>query len=286
MILQILSVCFDKICEKGYILTMNTELTEKLTKQIKSIGLNDKESAVYATLLELGGAFPSKVSSITGIKRSTVYKVLLDLSIKGIVNGIEKRNKLFYQADKPEKLVRYARDRVRMAEDDLEKAERALPELSQIFAMSGQKPKVTFFEGKDVIKLVCDDLVSEKYDEMLAFSNASKFKNSISPSDLRDFIKAKEKLNITLRAIVPDTEGDRNYNQDVFVGIKKNIWPRLKFIPKEVFNFDAELTIYGKNKVAITKLGNEHLIGVIIEDFTIYQMMKMIFELAWQSAKE
>ncbi len=266
---------------------MATESNKDITNRIKSTGINDKESAVYGALLGLGGAFPSRIATLTGIKRSTVYKVLLDLSIKGLVNSIEKRNKLFYQAEKPEKLVRYAKDRVRMAESDLEKAERALPELSQIFAMSGQKPKVTFFEDKNTIKTICDDMISgkEKY-EMLAFSNAEKFKTSVSQEYLREFVKGKEKLGITTRAIVPDTADNHQYNETVFAGVKKEIWPKIRFISPTIFNFDAELTIYGKNKVSITKLGGENVIGVIIEDGIIHQMMKMIFELAWSGTRE
>jgi len=45
----------------------------------------------------------------------------------------------------------------------------------------------------------------------------------------------------------------------------------------------AEITIYGDKKVAMTKFGNENIIGVIIEDKIIHDMMKMIFELAWNS---
>jgi hypothetical protein len=43
--------------------------------------------------------------------------------------------------------------------------------------------------------------------------------------------------------------------------------------------------VYGTNKVSITKLGNQNMIGVIIEDKIIHDMMKMIFELSWNSSE-
>jgi sugar-specific transcriptional regulator TrmB len=260
-------------------------MNERILSNIKNIGLTDKEVLVYATLAERGGAYPSKIAEVTKLNRSTVYKTLLELSIKDLVNEIEKKNKLYYQIDKPQKLVRYAKDKVQMAKEQLEKAERALPELEGLFSMVSNKPKVLFFEGPDTILNICNDMVGGVGNyEMLAFSNAKKFKNYMPPKQLRDFVKSKERLKISTRAIVPDTKEDRGYNEAVFKGVKKPLWPEIRFIEKELFPFEAELTIYGTNKVSITKLGSENIIGVIIEDDIIHGMMKMIFNLAWKSA--
>lgn len=260
-------------------------MNERILSNIKNIGLTDKEVLVYATLVECGGAYPSKIAEVTKLNRSTVYKTLLELSIKGLVNEIEKKNKLYYQIEKPQKLVRYAKDKVQIAKEQLEKAERALPELEGLFSLVSNKPKVLFFEGPDTILNLCNDMVSGKGNyEMLAISNAKKFKNYLPPKQLREFIKSKERQKITTRAIVPDTGEDRNYNNAVFKGINKLVWPDIRFITEDLFPFEAELTIYGTNKVSITKLGGENIIGVIIEDDIIHGMMKMIFNLAWKSA--
>lgn len=261
--------------------------TERILSNISNVGLSEKEALVYAVLAELGGAFPSRIAEETKLNRSTVYKILLDLSIKGLVNEIEKKNKLYYQIERPQKLIRYAKDRVQMAKDQLEKAEKALPELEGLFSLVSNKPKVLFFEGPDTILNICNDMVSGKGNyEMLAFSNSKKFKNYLPPNQLRDFVKSKEKMNISTRAITPDTEEDRSYNTAVFKGIKEKLWPKIRHIPKELFPYEAELTIYGDNKVSITKLGGENIIGVIIEDTVIHGMMKMIFELSWKSTEK
>jgi sugar-specific transcriptional regulator TrmB len=102
------------------------EKQQKQEKQEKNnkIGLTDKESAVYSTLLELGGAYPSKIAEKTKINRSTVYKILLDLSVKGLVSEIQKKGKLFYQIENPDKLARYLKDKVTIANDQFEKAQK------------------------------------------------------------------------------------------------------------------------------------------------------------------
>ncbi len=253
-----------------------------LVNEFKKIGFTDKEALVYVALIELGGASPSKIAEYSGLKRATTYNVLVTLSVRGLINEVEKRNKLFYQIDKPHKLLQYSNMRIRIARDNLERVERMLPDLEGLFSLIPERPKVLFFEGADTVLSICNDMVSGKGNyEMLTFSNAKKFKNILSKIDLRNFIEAKERLNISTRAIVPDTKEDRSYNEDVFKGVKKELWPKLSYIAEEKFPYEAEITIYGVNKVSITKLGTQNIIGVIIEDMVVHNMMKMIFELCW-----
>ena len=102
--LSILLVKIDKIIKKYKVSHMKIK-DMTLLKKLEKVGLSDKESLIYASLLELGGAYPSKIAEYTGLNRSTVYMILLQMSVKGIVNEIEKKNKQFYQIEKPSKLV-------------------------------------------------------------------------------------------------------------------------------------------------------------------------------------
>lgn len=257
---------------------------ESLVKSLQKTGFTDKEALVYVSLLELGGAYPSKIAEYCGIKRATTYNILATLSVRGLINEIEKRNKIFYQIEKPQKVINYSNTRVEMAKEGLERAEKLLPDLESLFSMLGDKPKVRFFEGPETVSLICDDMIFDKGNyEMIAFSNAKKFRSFMKEEELRDFIKAKERLNITTRAIIPDTPEDRSYSPEVFRGINPALAPRVRYMPAEKFPYEAELTIYSNNKVSITKLGGQNIIGVIIEDKMIHDMMKMIFELAWKS---
>jgi len=43
------------------------------------------------------------------------------------------------------------------------------------------------------------------------------------------------------------------------------------------------MMLYDEDKLAITKLGGEKLIGLVIEDKLIHDMFKMIFEIVWKS---
>lgn len=257
---------------------------ESLVRSLQKMDFTDKEALVYVSLLELGGAYPSKIAEYSGLKRATTYNILTTLSVRGLINEIEKRNKIFYQIDKPHKLIQYSNQRIQIAKDGLERTEQILPDIEEIFSQMANRPKVLFFEGSDTVTTICNDMVSGKGDyEMLAFSNAKKFKSFMPESKLAEFIKNKERLNISTRAIIPETKEDRLYRETVFGSIKKDLWPKVKYIPEDKFPYEAEITIYGNNKVSITKLGGQNIIGVIIEDKIIHDMMTMVFELSWKS---
>lgn len=265
----------------------NTAEQAKLISELKKAGLKQKEAQIYAALLELGGAYPSKIAEYTKLNRSTVYKILEELSIKDIISELQKGKKLYYQIEKPERLVQFGKDQIRLAENRLENAKKVLPEIEGLFTLIPHKPKMRFYDGLDgVLKVYADHVDVEETYEMLAYSNAAGYLKFIPKKHREDYTKKKEKLKITTRGIVPDTEVDLNYNKMVYTKIDKKIWPKLRFIPSSMFPYNGEVTIYGKDKVSLINFRKKSYIGVIIEDQDIHDMMKMIFELAWAGAKE
>ena len=258
---------------------------DNLPVTFEKIGLSSKEALIYSTLIKLGGAFPSKIATDTGLNRSTVYKILLDLSIKGLVNEIKKQNKIYYQIEEPTKLIRFAKERVTIANDHLETVQKLIPELEGIYSLLANKPKISYFEGIDgILSIYEDHIATTKKYEMVAFANATELENVFPEKFFENYRRTKEKIGITTRGIITDSEKNATFINRMYAGFKKEIIPITKIIPVSEFPFKSELTIYRDNKVSIVNLNKEHLTGLIIEDETIYNMMRMIFELSWKGA--
>ncbi len=257
--------------------------TLEIPGKLREIGLSEKEALVYASLIASGGNYPSKIASETKLNRSTVYKILLDLSVKGLVNEIEKKNKLFYQVERPDRLLRYVKSQITKANDHFEAAEKLIPDFEGMFAAFTNKPRVLYFEGKEGILSLYEDMIAgtEKY-EMLAFSNAAELEQVFPEKFFENFRRKKEKIGITTRAIAPDTEKDQSYNERFFAGYTKEVIPVIRHVPAAEFPYKGEITIYGGKKVSIVDLKKEHLTGVLIEDETIHNLMRMIFEMSWK----
>ena len=253
-------------------------------EKLKKSGFNEKEALVYLSTLELGGAYPSRITEYCGLNRSTVYKILTDLSIRGLVNEIEKKSKLYYQIEKPDHIIRYAKNKIARANEQLEEVEKLIPEFEGLYSLLSNKPKVLYFENQDGIVAIYKDMLDfgKKY-EMLAFSNAAELENVFPKKFFEEFRRTKERLGITTRGIIPDTKADRTYNDRFFAGYKKEVVPQIRYVAAEKFPFKGEITIYGTNKVSVVNLNKEYLTGIIIEDETIHNMMRLIFGLSWNS---
>ncbi len=265
---------------------MQNDVKEKLAGQLKMAGLGEKAAVIYAVLLELGGAHPSRIAEKAKLNRSTTYKILLNLSVQGLVSELKKRNKLYYQIEKPTKLVRFAKDQIKLSEDRYEKALGLVPELEGLLNTTPNKPRVRFFEGEnEIIELYRDHVDVKKPYEMLAISNATEYLRFIPKKAHMEYVKAKEKLVIKTRGIIPDLPTDVRYNDVAYKNIKQAIHPQLRAIPAEIFPYSGDMTIYGNDRVSVLNMSKSGLVGVIIEDKTIHDMMRMIFELAWAGAK-
>ena len=257
---------------------------ETIIRHLQKTGLSEKTSIVYSTLLELGGAYPSHIAEVTKLNRSTVYQILTELSIKGLITEIEKGKKLFYQIEKPEKLIRYAKMQSDMAHDAYEKTRELIPELNGLFGQNANRSIIRYFQNAEGIMSIYEEMVSEPESyEMIAFTHGEAFKKFFPEKSLQKFIRGKIDKNIKTRAIAPDTQENRAYGSNVFKGVHKSLWPVIRYVPKEVFPFEAEITLYGKHKIAITKLLGEKLVGIVIEDQIIHDLISMIFELLWKS---
>lgn len=258
----------------------HTSLSDKLSKA----GLSGKEASIYAFLLEHDGAFPSLIAKNTKLNRTTVYKILTSLSIKGLVTEYEKRKKLFYRAEHPKYLTKYAESQIVLAKRANEHLEKMMPFLEGIYKSSPDKPVMRFYEGMEGIRTVYNDhFQTQKSYEMMAFSNTVRLLPQLDSEFKKNYVKQKIKLGISTRAIVPSAKDTHSDLFSFYQTAPKNLIPIIKQLPLEVFTFSADMTLYGENKVSIINFNEPNFVGTIIEDTTIYNMMKLFFDLTWSS---
>lgn len=260
-------------------------MNEKVIGKLKKAGLSDKAAVVYYALLERGGAYPSVLAKEAHINRSTVYKILLDLSVKGLVTEIKKGKKLYYQIEKPQKLLRFAKMNIERGKEMLAVAEEVLPDLDGLYSLMPNKPKITYFEGKEGVLSIYEDHVRvEKPYEMVGWANVG-YLDQFLPEEFFSFYKKeKARIGITTRGIIPDTPKDKAFTGVQYERIGKKFWPEMRYVPAAQFSYKSEITVYGTNKVSILNIESDLPSGVIIEDPTIHNMMRMMFELSWKGA--
>lgn len=249
----------------------NSEL--KITLQ--NFGFGEKEATVYLALLEIGKGTVSQISRKAGINRTTGYDILGSLINKGVVNLSGKEPKTEYSAEPPESVIEYLKKEAKKAEEKAKEAENLIPNLLRVYSAQN-RPRIKFYEGTEGLKHVYEDTLTST-EPIRAYATVDDMHKAL-PNYFPEYYKRRALKNISIRAIVPETETGRERE-------KHNAEEKreIAFVPADKYYFSPEINIYD-NKVMIASWREK--LGVIIESAEIADAMKKIYELAWQKAKE
>jgi sugar-specific transcriptional regulator TrmB len=238
---------------------------------LEQFGLTGRKADVYLAALELGSATVIEIAKKAGIKRTTGYDILMDLEKEGLVSETAKGKKRLFIGEDPEKIKR-----------DLSRKEQLfseiLPQLKSIHNVSGTKPKIRFYEGIEGVKEVYNDTL--KYSgEFVAFGSEDVVK-ILGEHWTYDYIKRRVAKEIRVRAILPHTD----YLEKEIQGRDQAQLRTTKLIDRKKYPFSIEIDIYGHSKVAL--LSSKEMLGIIIESTEIYNTLKFIFEILWDTLPE
>lgn len=245
--------------------------------ELKNLGLSDKEVKVYLASLELGPETILKISRAAGVNRPTTYVQVESLIKKGLMSSFAKGKKRYFSAEPPERLLSLVETVKKDFEEKEKSLEKILPELKNVFNVSGERPRVRFYEGKEGIRAIQEDILKSKFKSWEVFSASDPGYKLFPPhpKDHREKMKEKHR-GVPLRIIYTSERGP-------FLP-KKEGSILTHFIPPEKFPFLNEITIYGE-KVAIVSY-EKRIMGLIIESKAVADTLRAIFDLSWEGAEK
>jgi sugar-specific transcriptional regulator TrmB len=243
----------------------------EIKKHLENVGLKGKKADVYLSALELGGATVIDIAKKAGIKRTTVYDVLLDLKSDGLISETAKGKKKLYMGENPEKIKKDLAAKGKIFDE-------ILPELQAVYNIKGTKPKIRFYEGKEGLKEVYNDTLNYT-GEMLAFASEDVVK-ILGKEWAQDYLKKRKERELHVRAIMPATK----ILKEDYAALDREQFRVSKLINPEKYPFSIEINVYGFQKTAL--MSSKEETGVIIEGAEIYKTMKLIFELVWDLLPE
>ncbi|MFA5188275.1 MAG: helix-turn-helix domain-containing protein [Patescibacteria group bacterium] len=249
----------------------------EVIKKLQQIGLSEKEARVYASLLECGEATAQELTIRSGLNRATTYIILDNLLKQGLLSRFSKKKKMLFSLESPKQILDLLEKRKEDVEFKIKLVKEMLPELEMFQKVTGEKAKVRFFEGKEGVKMIQQDILNSKpksTEEMYNINVALK-NFPVSPKDHRQIYK---KIQIRDRSIA--------------VYDPKESIPHLplspkeerRYLPQNKNRFNAEFVLYN-NKAAILSVKGEWM-GVIIENQAIADGLRFLFDLAWLGAEK
>jgi len=273
---MLLSHEFDKLCDTGILnlLSINTIIMKYEELLVKS-GLSSDQAKVYEILLRSGTMPASQVALQAGLKRGLGYKVIEQLLEMNLVVKIDNKVALF-QAQHPSKIKEILQKKA----DELKVIEASIsgtigPMISDYNLASG-KPNVQFFEGEDGVKKVLEDSLYSQ-EEILSYADITSIQKYI-PKINEWYVEKREKKGVKKRGILLDTAESRKILAEYHNTVTDS-----RLIKLETPPFESIMQIYD-GKISHITLSDKHMIGIIIEDRSIYEMQKALFNFTWPKA--
>lgn len=244
----------------------------KGSELLKYVGLDEKESKVYLTLLDLGPSNMSAIAKKTGIYRPILYKLIPTLEARGVISRVIKKKRHLYAAESPEKL----KELFDVASKTLDGA---MPDLMRMYLPKGKQPVIKFFEGQSGIALAFEDFATslKPGSSYCRYSSIKKLyprSSNYLPRNYNALMKTKSKyakgfiISNEILAKGRDDRGGTSKNQE---------W---KTIPSSLDTFGHGITqIIYENKVAFIDYNSNS--AFIIENKESAAFQKSIFKILW-----
>jgi len=244
------------------------------------LGFSQNEAIVYETLLKTGELIPTEIAQKTGLSRVNAYALLKGLVKKGVAEEFEKKKKLHYRLEPPQKLLDWAGERKKSLEDSEKALSSFLPALISDYNLSHNKPGVVYYEGLEGIKKIYEDTLREKPEEILAFLEPQEVDPRLYKWLTEYYVKRRVREKIPAKVIVALDKPSHEYVEKDKEELRKT-----KTIKKARYPFKIEVDVYGEKVAFINYHQKGRLTGIIIDNKSIAQSMRSIFHLVWDNLK-
>ena len=232
------------------------------------MGLSEKESTVYLSLLEAGESKVQEIARRTRLLRQTVYVVLESLKEKGIVSHCIKSGIRHFRAAGPRKLEHIMEERHSMITS-------VIPELERLSGLAGRRPSVETYEGREGLKTILNGMFTGNPKEIMVFGAQGRFEDEFNKLYV-SWQRKRAAKGIILRIIYTEEMRKRRVRNRLELS-------RMRFIP-EKYNFPSTTILYA-DKVAIILWSGDPL-AILIEGREIAESYRSYFRLHWSAARE
>lgn len=245
-----------------------------LITRLAEYGLSEKESLVYLAMLELGPCSVQDIAKKAGVNRATTYVMIESLKRRGLMSTFEKGRKTFFVAESPEHLKRLSETELRVAEEKAGRLKQSLPLFMALFnSASASKPMVRYYEGEEGVS-TCRAMIGEATGEVLNF--LSRDEGTIALSKVNE----NERLNLASRVhgrkIIAIKPGMPRPKHNAAMWLEKTI-------PYDKYPFTGDMLFFD-SKIIIFFMQEEKPYVFVIESQEVYNMLKTMFEVVWQTA--
>ena len=232
---------------------------------LRQLGLTKHECAVYLALLETGVETVAGIARQANIDRPLVYRVLPTLLAKGLLAKAPRGKRTYYSAHSPLALKR-------LHDDVGEALKESLPLLEERYTQTGNRPHVSYLEGREGIISVYEDILNTLPSGGVFYRYSSSSADRKKIYVPKNYGTRRDAKRIERYVITNKISAERK---------KGKFDLAVKAVPlgSDLFAYNITQLIYGP-KIAFVDYNSET--AVVIENPVIAQFQERLFKLFYQ----
>lgn len=231
-----------------------------------SLGLSVQEADVYVALLKYDGVSASVLAHDIGMKRTTVYAILKNLTEKGFSSVYYRRGKRVFHAQKPHKIAS-------LVEQKLKSFNEAIPFFESMDRAQSQKLGLRFIESKKELESFYNEVLIDYKNKEYRIIGSTPAWESIDPEYFVKFRENRAKANIHTRLLLTSESKDDSPTDE-------DLLRQVRFLPRQ-YGFKSTLDIFD-DKVIIVSPELSSL-AVIVAVPAMVDIFNSIFEMLWDN---
>lgn len=241
----------------------------EIKNTIKNLGLSEQETEIYLTLLKMGDLPASRIAKIVGLKRTTVYPVLQNLSIKSYIRVVYKNNLRYYQASSPQSIVSYMEKKI----NDFNSI---IPILQSFEKSQAQSIGLRFIETKEELRNFYIDIINEYENRSYLVIGDTTAWQSVDVEFFRhQFPRERANANIKTKLLL-------THNSKKLIPSDKTLLRTYKFLPKK-YIFKSTIDVFDDKILIVSPEINALALVIAIPAMT--DIFRSIFEFMWEHNK-
>lgn len=254
------------------------EVNTNIQGSLKELGLLESEINLYTTSLRLGPTSIVSLADSLGISRPNVYKAIAGLEEKGLAKFSDRKKYMHTFVVEPPTVILEKLRKKKAEMSDIEKVlVSVMPDLLASYHQGETPTKIKVLQGKEQFVNAFFSILDEEGEETQFFGSAKNFVKFISwEEEYRWMAKRKERGIFVKSLLLPDEDAEMLHKTD-----SENL--REIRIIKGMDPFVTGFQLYA-NKAFIWQPAGS--LAVLIEDEYIVAMLKSVFNVLWNGAKE
>lgn len=266
------------------------DYAKRTTEVLKEFGLSDNEARVYQSVLQLVETSPFAIARASGIPRSTVYTVLTDLALKGLVELESSEGLMKQQTKVKAKNPSVLREILWQKRSDLFRQEvdilQVLPFLKQDYLQDSTNADFQFFPGRDGalhVQQQMDDVDQDAYvidylTPMDVFG--TKETNELVEQGIKFWSQAKS-TEFNLIPITPWTKHVLSYQVERNPHYLDHV--ELRQLPFELTGVSVWIHLKG-DRTRIISVKDDEVWGLIIRSASLASSLISVHQALWKLA--